>query len=69
MLLSTGLFVALQAPTVHLSKTPQAGEPGVEHVNVSDEVLQFQTNCTACNAPCVTNMKMVNIPRSDISVT
>ncbi|KAK9886244.1 hypothetical protein WA026_015758 [Henosepilachna vigintioctopunctata] len=26
------------------------------------DVLQFQTNCTSCNAPCMTNMKLTNIP-------
>lgn len=27
-----------------------------------DEVLQFQSNCSNCNAPVTTNMKMVDIP-------
>ncbi|XP_067938138.1 zinc finger protein ZPR1-like [Watersipora subatra] len=47
----------------HLSETPMAGEPGVEPIDISDEVLQFPSNCTLCNAPCETNMKTVNIPR------
>lgn len=30
--------------------------------NARDEVLQFPANCPNCNAPCTTNMKLVNIP-------
>ncbi|XP_074633518.1 zinc finger protein ZPR1-like isoform X2 [Acropora palmata] len=30
--------------------------------NVKDEVLNFATNCTACNAPVETRMKVVSIP-------
>ncbi|XP_046917789.2 zinc finger protein ZPR1 [Dermatophagoides farinae] len=30
--------------------------------NLKDEVLQFQTNCPNCNAPCFTNMKLTKIP-------
>nr|CAG4645548.1 EOG090X06TU [Lynceus sp. MCZ IZ 141354] len=29
---------------------------------LENEVLQFPTNCPTCNAPCVTNMKVTNIP-------
>ncbi|GLV40618.1 Zpr1 [Carabus blaptoides fortunei] len=28
----------------------------------NDEVLQFPTNCTNCQSPCHTNMKLTNIP-------
>lgn len=30
--------------------------------NTQNEVLHFGTNCPHCNAPCETNMKLVNIP-------
>lgn len=30
--------------------------------NLDTEVLQFPTNCSHCNAPCMTNMKVTNIP-------
>lgn len=30
--------------------------------NLKDEVLQFPTNCPQCNAPCMTNMKVTDIP-------
>ncbi|KAK7495203.1 hypothetical protein BaRGS_00013613 [Batillaria attramentaria] len=30
--------------------------------NTQNEVLHFNTNCPGCNAPCQTNMKLVNIP-------
>ncbi|KAF2900788.1 hypothetical protein ILUMI_05388 [Ignelater luminosus] len=30
--------------------------------DLQGEVLQFPTNCNSCNAPCVTNMKVTNIP-------
>ncbi|CAF1332595.1 unnamed protein product [Adineta steineri] len=29
---------------------------------LKDEVLVFQTNCSSCNAPCDTNMKVTKIP-------
>lgn len=30
--------------------------------NLKDEVLGFPTNCPSCNAPCITNMKVTQIP-------
>ncbi|PVD27486.1 hypothetical protein C0Q70_12647 [Pomacea canaliculata] len=30
--------------------------------NTQNEVLHFNVNCPSCNAPCPTNMKLVNIP-------
>ncbi|XP_017768531.1 PREDICTED: zinc finger protein ZPR1 [Nicrophorus vespilloides] len=30
--------------------------------DLQGEVMQFQTNCNNCGAPCETNMKMTNIP-------
>ncbi|CAA2977061.1 Hypothetical predicted protein, partial [Olea europaea subsp. europaea] len=29
--------------------------------NMMGEVMQFPTNCSECNAPCMTNMKMTSI--------
>jgi len=31
-------------------------------LNLKNEVLQFPTNCSNCNSPCQTNMKLVDIP-------
>jgi len=31
-------------------------------LNLQDEVLHFGTNCSNCNAPCETNMKITSIP-------
>lgn len=33
-----------------------------ENSELADEVLGLPTNCYACNAPCVTNMKLTHIP-------
>merc|ERR1711928_258628 len=33
-----------------------------EDFNLEDEVLHFGTNCSNCNAPCETNMKVTSIP-------
>lgn len=40
------------------SKEKNENEP----FNVEDEVLHFGTNCSNCNAPCETNMKVTSIP-------
>lgn len=32
-----------------------------EKGELTDEVLGLPTNCYACNAPCVTNMKLTDI--------
>ncbi|KAK6642710.1 hypothetical protein RUM43_004212 [Polyplax serrata] len=29
---------------------------------IIQEVMQFETNCSNCNSPCQTNMKMTNVP-------
>lgn len=39
-----------------------AEEEKTENAPAPDEVLQFQSNCSNCNAPVTTNMKMVDIP-------
>lgn len=33
-----------------------------EKSNLKDEVLELPTNCYSCNAPCITNMKVTQIP-------
>lgn len=33
-----------------------------QHFDAKDEVLTFPANCPNCNAPCTTNMKLVDIP-------
>jgi len=38
------------------------GQDDGEGLNTLSEVLTFNTNCPECGSPCVTNMKMVNIP-------
>ncbi|KAI0225047.1 Zinc finger protein ZPR1 [Lamellibrachia satsuma] len=35
---------------------------GSQDLNLKNEVLIFKTNCPDCNAPCDTNMKVVDIP-------
>jgi len=41
----------------------QMGAPrGNKKLNLKNEVLQFPTNCSSCNSPCQTNMKLVDIP-------
>ncbi|XP_065364733.1 zinc finger protein ZPR1 [Calliphora vicina] len=44
----------------HLLKPITEGSWKLEELH--GEVLQFQTLCPECRAPCVTNMKMTNIP-------
>jgi len=45
------------------SSAQESGET-VDHFEkaLNDEVLTFTSNCPNCNAPCETNMKMVDIP-------
>jgi zinc finger protein len=44
--------------------TTAADEPVVDtkSTDLKDEVLTFATNCPSCNAPCQTNMKLIDIP-------
>jgi len=38
------------------------GQDDGEGLNTQNEVMSFRTNCPDCQAPCETNMKLVNIP-------
>lgn len=40
----------------------ESADEGKYNKSLKDEVLQFQTNCPDCNAPCFTNMKLTSIP-------
>ncbi|XP_059477370.1 zinc finger protein ZPR1 [Neocloeon triangulifer] len=37
-------------------------DPSDVLLELQSEVLQFGTNCPECNVPCITNMKLTNIP-------
>jgi len=57
---------------VHFTRTKEQNEslglqgedqaPAGSEFNAQEEVMSFPTNCPNCRAPCVTNMKMVDIP-------
>ncbi|GAB1602888.1 zinc finger protein ZPR1-like, partial [Argonauta hians] len=55
-------FLGLQPEEDDRSVIASAGIPADNTLNLQDEVLSFEVNCTNCNAPCSTNMKLVNIP-------
>ncbi|KAI7690452.1 Zinc finger protein ZPR1 [Sarcoptes scabiei] len=38
------------------------GDSTIDKENLRQETLRFQTNCSNCNSPCFTNMKVTSIP-------
>lgn len=55
-----GLYANADNSEEHLLKPIEEGSWPLE--NLEGEVMQFQTNCSSCRSPCVTNMKVTNIP-------
>jgi len=45
-----------------LTQNEEEESPAAGPENLSEEVLSFQTNCSNCNAPCDTHMKVTKIP-------
>lgn len=55
-----GLYSDTHTSEEHLLKPIEEGSWPLE--NLEGEVIQFPTNCPSCRSPCVTNMKVTNIP-------